>query len=394
MQPTKRIIRIHRGLLSRQLGFSLVLLTLLTGAGCSSPDLIGPGTVSSTQLPWTLSLNTHAITLSTVAPYDTLQLTAVPRTVAGVALSDSPEVTWRAADSSVRVSSTGFLTARRRTTGVNVIATTVIQGVRLSDTAKVVVTNTSNPRKFAQIKLQLDPTDSAWIALQPAGDFYWIGYENLPNFKTVYFGVLDSTGAVIPSAPLELRLSNTVQAGMGFFADLGKLLTTDAFDFIYILQRAQTGVPFTVYASATVYGVTRQDSLQIEVRQPLWNRVQVVFSSIRVGEPKTLRVIPNYPVNIGVGGWVWFINSLRNPRDSLDTDSLDVVFDDPTAATPDLHPNGLNSGGGNIAAIPGGKGNNFFNPRPGARSRQFLRAGTFHWHSTLQPGVSGTIVVR
>jgi hypothetical protein len=93
------------------------------------------------------------------------------------------------------------------------------------------------------------------------------------------------------------------------------------------------------------------------------------------------------PQAIGVGGYVWWNNGDQDPADSLD-----IVFDDPTAASPDLVY--LNTGGGDIAAFPGGDFNqNAFNPGAFVRSRQFLRAGTFHFHS-VRTGVSGTVVVR
>jgi hypothetical protein len=89
--------------------------------------------------------------------------------------------------------------------------------------------------------------------------------------------------------------------------------------------------------------------------------------------------------SIGVGGVVWWANA-----DS--TDSLDIIFDDSTVATPDPLTR-FNTGGGNIPPFQGGTFNLFFNPGAFTRSRRFLRAGNFHWYST-RAGVSGTVVVR
>jgi hypothetical protein len=71
------------------------------------------------------------------------------------------------------------------------------------------------------------------------------------------------------------------------------------------------------------------------------------------------------------------------------TDSLDVVFDDSTVASADSV--FLNSGAGNIAPFPGAPIEQF--PFAGVRSRQFRRAGTFHWHSA-RTGISGTVIVQ
>jgi hypothetical protein len=77
-------------------------------------------------------------------------------------------------------------------------------------------------------------------------------------------------------------------------------------------------------------------------------------------------------------------------------DLLDVVFDDPSAASPDniYGPSTADPGGGNIVPFPG-------DPSPFTtdnqfqfiRMRRFLQAGQFHWTSP-QTGLSGTVIVQ
>jgi hypothetical protein len=97
---------------------------------------------------------------------------------------------------------------------------------------------------------------------------------------------------------------------------------------------------------------------------------------------QTFAILPVHQEVIGIGGYVWWANTTP--------DSLDVVFDDPTAASPDQRL--LPSGGGNIAPFPGGNPNDV-GLLAIVRARQFLRAGTFRWHS-VRTGVSGMVVVQ
>jgi hypothetical protein len=113
-----------------------------------------------------------------------------------------------------------------------------------------------------------------------------------------------------------------------------------------------------------------------------------MVTSIATGQTTpVLRILPGQTATINRGGYVWWYNS-------VETDSLDVVFDDPTAAADDQ--NAFPSGTGNIPLTPGGDWTlekNFYDPTPFLASRQFLRAGTFVWHSP-HTGLSGTVIVQ
>lgn len=361
-----------------------LLLTAVSLSGvvaCSSPDLNGPQSKDLTQLPWTLSLNTHAITMDTATGYNTYQLTAVPRTIDGNMLTGAPAVTFTSSDSSLRVNSDGLLSARKARNSIRVVASLVYQGVRISDTAVVNITATSNRRTFRTLHFQLQSGDTP--NLIPPNDLgNAIYYE---SNKTLEVEARDSAGGKIPSSVVALSISDPLQARWGTGGPGGTINTTTtastATIWSYLLCRS--GVPVTVYASATVYGVTMQDSLQLLVTDPLFF-IYTVSKSTESSTP-VFSMLPFQQTTIAVGGWVWWINH------TTAADSLDVVFDDPSGVSEDPF---LGQGPGDIDPFPG-------DPDPSQaadftmflRSRQFLQAGTFRWHSTRM-GLSGTIVVQ
>jgi hypothetical protein len=274
-----------------------------------------------------------------------------------------------------------LLTARVPATAVKVIATMVYQGIRISDTATVTITADMTPPE--SLRVQLQPGDSAKIA-GGGGISYWFHYD--PTFslgtKTVQVGVFDATGTRLQDVPVQLRTSDVSRIGLPGVSDER---TTTA-DVTAVLGQNGNMGPVTVYATATVYGVPLQDSLHLQITTPLL-MIYTVTKSTPPGSTTPVFTLGPNPKPIRVGGYIWFNNGDLDPADSLD-----IVFDDSTAASPDLVY--LNTGGGNIPPFPGGDFNqDLFNPGAFVRSRQFLRAGTFHFHS-VRTGVSGTVIVQ
>jgi hypothetical protein len=345
--------------------------------------------VNAAQLPWTLSLNANAITMSLLAPYDTLQLTAVARTATGSPLTSTTAVTYTSSDSAVRVSPTGLLTARGASDGVVVIATAMYQGIRISDTAIVSVTADTLP-KMAGVDVALDAGDSAKFVAYGNDYFYYFYDRNFSfGFKTLLVGVMDGDGSKLPHSQVELRTSDASRLNFyygagGNYPHSERFIVSDRYVDVKLGENSDPG-PVTLYATATVYGVTMRDSLSFVVTAPMVYLFTVQKTTPVGSTTPVFTVVPAVQTRpIGIGGWVWWSNP------NLD-DSLDVVFDDPTAASPDVSRPEFNSGGGNIAPFAGA----LFDwlPFPGVRMRQFLRAGTFPWHSE-RTGVSGVVVVQ
>jgi hypothetical protein len=332
-----------------------------------------------------LALNAHAITMDTLAPYDTLQLTAVIRTINGTPLPNTVVPTFTSSDSSIRVSTTGLLTARAPRTGVQIIATVLYNGVRASDTAVVNVTASANPPRLQHLQLELPPGDDSTLGVPQTLEALYSGTD----FKTVLVGAQDGTGTRIPGAAVTVRISDQLQ---GYFvSNLGSGGTTSAASVILAAhQAARTNVPFTVYASTTVYGVTMEDSLHILVVEPAVVGYTIKKSVSANGGASTYVLQPQAEFTIPVGGYVWWSNQTSS------VDSLGIVFDDPSAASPDdvYGPATADPGGGNIAPFSGDPSPfTTDNPFQFIRTRRFLQAGRFHWTSP-NTGLSGTVVVQ
>jgi hypothetical protein len=309
--------------------------------------------------------------MDTLPPYNRLQVTAVALDASGTPLIGAPAPTFTTNDSSVRVSSTGLLTAREERSSVKVVATLVYRGIRLADTAVVNVTANATVPTFDHLVFGLLPGDSAKIALPNSFAMFYF-----PATKQLQTVAVDADGMQIPGSLVALRASDPYQATVPAVASGSEATVT-------VLSQSRTQVarigPVTVYASATVYGVAVRDSVRLMITPSL---LGVFFLQDEVTSSGTShKLAPSFPRVIGRGGIVWWVNQ--------SSDSLDIVFDHPTAASSE---GGLfDAGGGNVPAFQGCLG--ILQNCPNVQGRKFLQAGTVHFHS-LRTGVTGTIIVQ
>jgi hypothetical protein len=287
------------------------------------------------------------------------------------------------------VSATGLLTARAPKLGVQVIATTLFQGIRASDTAIVNVTAVNPIPTFQQLQLQRQPGEDS-IVRNPSEMGGGVYRERRSN-KTLVFGALDGGGTQIPNSLVALRISNPDFVKL---AQAWTEIATGTEVQFYALNSGLPGVPFTVTASATVYGVTRVDTLHYFFDYPLGD-MYFIRNTAAAGSTPVFALGQKPQLDISVGGWVWWFNETA-PSDAL---LVDIVFDDPSAASADQrYGNFFVNGGvsGNIPPIPGVGVVTVFefaSAVSGIASRQFLQAGSYHWTSPLT-GLSGTVVVH
>lgn len=361
----------------------LMTTSLALATGCSSPDLSGPTSIDAAQLPWVLALNTHAITLSTDTSnngqYSTLQLTAVPQTIDGTLLADAPAPTFTSSDSSLRVSSTGLLVARAARNGVKVVATLVYRGVRILDTATVNIT-TATPSVIQQLLFQVQSGDST---IPPpnllANQIYY------SSSKTLSVEARDASGVQIPGSVVALTLSDPLQASLARNRPVVRTTVAAPAKTVNVFTKDQSRpvVPFTVYAEATVYGLTMRTSMQLTVTRPLFFVYTFAKTTLPGSTAPIYTVTPLEQPVVGTGAWIWWFNTMPD-------EAVDVIFEDPSAASPDNA--AFYSGGGDIAPFLGGSISSP-DPTPFIASRQFLTPGTFRWHSP-RTGISGTILVQ
>jgi hypothetical protein len=343
--------RLPRAGVSLFLGASGLLLAL--GCGTDYVAIAKPPT--SDKLFASLVFDHHAVALSLSAPTNTIKLTAVAINGLGAPLADAGQATFSLSDTgSVTITPDGVLTATAPATGVQVIATLTEGNLTHKDTAYVNVNDVPTPPVLANFSIQPMEGDSAKTAALDAFGLFGV--------KQIFPQETDAGGTPIDGLPVFFSTADPTTA------------TVDP------VTGNITGVrPGTVKirASTTAYGVTMSDSLIYTITPPLIGLVAANPGN-PVGSPTQVLQWAPGSIEISAGGTVLFVTQST-------TQDIDVVFDDPDAATESfLAP----SGGGNIPPFHAepDQGGAFF-------ARSFLAPGSYNYHSTTFD-THGTIVVR
>jgi len=350
--PNHSLLRTHTALggVFRLLRIGVVLVFVSCGT-----DAVAPVPTSSpAALYWALTLDHHAVTLSTTSPYDTSRLTATPRDASGAPLGVPIAVTYQSTDlAHVGVSSDGVLQAVAPASQIQVVATLSLGNVTHVDTAVVNVTTDSSPPVLTSFSIHPVPPDSAIWDANALTPFF-----NVLGGKVLSAQLLDAAGNAIPGLAVDFRSSDPTIA------------TIDP------VSGTLTGMRpgrITIMASATAYGVTKADSVPFTITMPIIN--DMVVTQMDVGP---VSFVAN-EVTIRQGGTILFADFTRQP--------VDIVFDDSTHVAQDSLICGC--GAGNIPPF-GADSTNFF---ADLTTRSFPTPGTYAFHSTLVPGLSGKIIV-
>ena len=319
-----------------------------------------------------LTLDHKAINLSTVAPFDELQLTATPRDANGAAMVGMAAPTIRSSDTTkVSVTPDGRLQARAPGDGIRVIAELVAEGnVRHADTAIVNVTSDSAPHMLDVLSLDPVGEEAVWpmVPLQSVLGQILFALSSGRSFQPAFdLKTLDSEGNPIPGLAVDYESLDP---------DIVTLHPT--FGTITLLQPGDA----RVVVRTTAYGVSIADTTVFTVTLPMINAVAIqpgAQDSPPTVQPKTLTVRP--------GGYVFWSNTTA--------DSVSVTFDDPEnahgieeicSALGATFPAHCDSG--NIAPFMSDEGSFFQN----TRGRHFTEPGTYTFH--IEPlGVTGKVVV-
>jgi hypothetical protein len=331
------------------------LLCAMAAMGCGTESATVAAPVDPSRLLSALVLDHHAITLSTVAPWNTIQLTATPTNPDGTALSGIASATWSLSDTgSVSISPDGVLTALSVATGVRVIASVTDGNVTRKDTAYVNVTDTSAPPTLASFSIQPTAGDSARLA---AADFFWF-YGR----KTITPQATDDQGTPITGLPTYFTTSDH------------SIATVDPTTGLVFAIRPGTVV---IRASTTAYGVSMSDSLALTITPPLLGLV-LPIERTPTGSTTSVLVVDPPTLVVSAGATVLFANA------SFDK-SIDYVFDDSTHV---MQSPIIPQGAGNIPPFHADS----LHPAVYV-ARAFITPGTYTYHSTLFD-THGTIVVQ
>jgi plastocyanin len=346
----------HRIRVSQRTRILGALLMASIVAGCSGdPAITPPPDSDPTTLYWQLTLNVHAVTLSTVSPYDTVRILATPRTISGSPIADLPAPTYTSLDlDRAQVDSSGLVHVIGSGDQVQVVASLEVNNILHADTLVLNVTNEAAPPPIASLTIHPNAGDSAKVAVR--------------STVTLRPRAADASGTPIPDVAVYFTTSDPTVA------------TIDRSNgFLVPVRSGQV----TVYVTTTTYGVTKSDTLPYTIGHPILMQIEIVPQQLASGQIVSA-FSPAY-VELGPGARVLFLNT--------GAPATDVTFDDPTnVAQDDLYCSliPIFCGAGNIAP---------WDPDPNAakgvwvpRVRLFPVPGTYAFHSTIF-GTSGTIVV-
>ncbi|MBX6330989.1 MAG: hypothetical protein IRY91_03980 [Gemmatimonadaceae bacterium] len=338
----------------------LAVLPMLIALGCAgdAPETPPPVT-DPARIYWTLTLDYHAVTLSTVAPYDTIQLTATPRTPDGTPLAGLPAPTFESLDRDrAEVSADGLVHAIKSGTQIPVVATLTVGNLRHADTVLINVTDEANPPVLATLSIQPDSGDSAKTAINVnrAITTYTLAADGSPiTGLAVYYTTRGSDAATIDRA-----------TGLLFPVHPGHV---------------------TIVASATAYGVTKTDSLRYTIGYSSQQELDIVAQVNASGQ--TVGGFSRPLILLGPGGRLIIVNQTNIATDLTFDDPTNIVRDEQFCVPPfTLFPYLCEDG--NVEAFA-----NDPNDPSGAsilRFRRFPVPGTYRYHSTIF-GTAGTIVV-
>jgi hypothetical protein len=287
-----------------------VVLGACAMLGCSS-DTAGTTLLAPSQLFYTLRMNYHAVNLALVSPYDTVRLVAIPRAADGSVLAGA-DVQYRAADSTVTVSSDGLVQARYQTSRTTIVATLTMGGLTLKDTTVLHVT--------------ASPFDSplATLSAEPMtfnGDIQAIGRldDDTYGTNTMLYYIA------------KLTSGTTVCADGGCFPPLLVALSS-ADPSIASVGQDGTIHPYTVghvtlYVSTFAYGVALTDSLPFVVGYQGRLLANVIPDSSTTPFGITETIGYSQPPLFSVGGKVGITNRTADSVEiSVSPSTTGVIF--------------------------------------------------------------------
>jgi hypothetical protein len=372
----------------RKLATTLVLTAGVLCTACKADTATLPATVAD---PYgSLRLDTRSIVMSLAAPYDTLQLHAGAYSMGGTPITTLGTPTYMVSDTSIVVSATGLVTAKTRTSNSYVVVTLrdSMQNVTHADTAFITVTNETAPPALASLSLHLATGDSAKLAIN---DGTLITTKSLVITAT-------GTGGEDLSSLVHVRYRSSDTSVATVISDQP------------IVKGFQIGKT-VITAATTWYGVTKSSSLTMQIGNPVFFKWAAGLTPSATAPGEYAVVYAPTDFTIGVGGIVEFWPPLDRAHQGM---TMDVIFDDPTAAQPVPFPDsvlGMPTGAGNVhlqtprlapgdtsvsdwfyACFPSFK---TFTPpfiNVCVTTRSFPRAGKFAWHSDLW-NVHGTITI-
>ncbi len=270
---------------------AMIVICTLLNAGCNLSDTGLTAYRPPDQYFAVLTLEHHAINLSTTAPYDTLTLHTI-RTMGDGSVVPG-EVTYSVNKPGISVTN-GILKAVSAVDSAVLRVTLTYGTITRTDSAVVSVIGTA-PNHLHSFGLRLPTGDSAKIA---------VGVS-----KTIPLIRASASGATLSPLLVSLVSSDTTIAAM-----------TPSGNTVSIIPRRPGRVVLST--STFAYGTTWRDSLVFTVGWPIMFGVPTI-ERFATGSVASVLDFVYRNITIGVGGCVVWTNASR-------TTDIDLQFDDPS----------------------------------------------------------------
>lgn len=396
------------------LGPWALLAILPFASACQGDHLTPPPPIDPAMLYWALDLNYHAVTLSTTAPYDTLTLTATPRNQVGEALEGLPAPQYSSTNpDQVVVTANGTLVAAQITTEpVAVVATLTTDNLKHVDTMFVRVVNAPTPAALGTFSIHPVPPDSAKHAVNNTADvnsgsaFSYL-LNRLVHADTGGTPVSNVNVDFDPFAVFPILVPVPVTDLLVSFrsADttVAKITRSSSGTGIHVFKLVgrQPSRVVTIYASTTVFGITKADTIAFRIGLPLFRYFGMIRPRLPDGLPSpNISFLPGTPPTLymGVGGLVIFDTYGSAADGPVLNGTGALTFSDPTHTA--IARTAVSYFGLTICLLfldtcDDGPGDLPPTPGPWSRARVFTGPGTYDFQVTT-PGtetLNGRIVV-
>lgn len=351
---------------------SLRPLPCIVALACSAENVDPPPTMDTDAIFWTLELNHHAVTMSTVEPYDTLTLEATPRNYRGEILHGLGAPRYVSGDlAKVHVTPEGVVVALGHTGPIVVTATLTANDVTHTDSVTIVVDDLASPPKLKTFSVQPVAPDSA------------------------------KSGPGLPAyLPLRAADSNDVPLAMAygfndgypvFYRTSDPSIATIGGDGSIAGNRLGT---IKLYAGTMLYGIAKADTVTWRIGWPIFLNVLLRLPGAGAGAG----AFTPSEITVGIGASVsWaMIRSSSNPEVDVTFDADDVpsvlaldAVHHPTASTIRLFNCGTVAG---FTTDCAGAGDIMLGPTVPNALRVFPAPGIYDYRSDVL-GASGRVIV-
>jgi hypothetical protein len=292
-------------LLRRRLTSLLILNTLMAVWGCSDTPS-EPTRISLAEQLWEARIVQRAITMSTVAPYDTITLRTIALNGLGDTITEGVQVRYHSVtDTTVRISDEGVLKVRQPTSasGIRIVASVTYNTMTRTDTAVVVVTTHSAP-----------PSILDTIILETISPAF--GTPVLP------------TWAIFPSALGNPTITARIMSNNGIVSNIPLDYVSSDPSVALVHRRTGEITPqvegtATITAMTTWYGNTYQTTLNITVIGPMQGYFRIQERIPRGSDTAVIEINPG-TIDVQSGAVISWYNLSSRP--------VSIIFDNPEGA--------------------------------------------------------------